>query len=182
MSTAEPLAASRALRWLRSAAVIRVAGLVVSIGYACVLVWAYVHQPQTMAEVRGSLTASVGAYEVDRAALDEGLQFFRNDKFREARLAFDRADPAHRDSTTQFYVAYSYYREGWGRVYSDDALFRQGLEVLARATAVAPDHRVAVADTTLGMHTSDELQAELERGLTREWSDLNPLRVLRERK
>jgi tetratricopeptide (TPR) repeat protein len=182
MSRSEPFAATDTRRWLHSAAAIRIAGLVVSMAYSAIVVWAYVHQPQTIAEVRGNLTASVGAYEVDRAALEEALQFFRNDKFREARLAFERADPAHRDPATQFYVAYSYYREGWGRVYSDDALYRQGLEALARATAAAPDHRVAVADTTLGMHTSDELQAELERGLTREWSDLNPLRVLRDRK
>jgi hypothetical protein len=166
---------------LRSPAVVRAAGLVVSIAYAAAIAWAYVRQPQTIAEVRGGLTASVGAYQVDRAALEEGLQFFRKDQFREARLAFARADPAHRDATTQFYVAYSFYREGWGRVYADDALYRQGLEALARAAAVAPDHRVAVADTTLGLKTSDELQAELERGLTREWSDLNPMRILRER-
>ena len=132
--------------------------------------------------MRGGLTASVGAYQVDRAALEEGLQFFRRDQFREARLAFERADPAHRDPATQFYVAYSFYREGWGRVYADDALYRQGLAALGRATAAAPGGHVVVDDATLGMKTSEELQAEFERGLTREWSDLNPLRVLRERK
>ena len=171
-----------ALTLLRLPSVVRTAGLVVSIAYAAAIIWIYAHQPQTMAEVRGGLTASVGAYEVDRAALEEGLRFFRQDQFREARLSFDRADPAHRNPTTQFYVAYSFYREGWGRVYSDDALYRQGLEALARATAAAPDHHVTIADPTLGMTSSEELQAELERGVRREWSDLNPLRVLRERK
>jgi hypothetical protein len=174
--------APRSLGPLRSATVVRTAGLVVSIAYAAAIVWAYVRQPQTIAEVRGGLTASVGAYQVDRAALEEGLRFFRGDQFREARLAFDRADPARRDATVQFYVAYSFYREGWGRVYADDALYRQGLEALARAVDVSPGRRVTVADPTLGMKTSEELQAELERGLTREWSDLNPLRVLGERK
>lgn len=172
-------AASRAI--LRSPNVVRAAGLAVSLAYAAGIVWAYVRQPQTLAEVRGGLTASVGAYQVERAALEEGLRFFRKDQFREARLAFERADPAHRDAATQFYVAYSFYREGWGRVYADDALYRQGLEALARATAATPDHHVAVTDATLGLRTSEELQAELERGLTREWSDLNPMRVLRER-
>jgi hypothetical protein len=166
---------------MRSPRIVRAAGLVLSIAYATAIVWAYVRQPQTLEEVRGGLTASVGAYRVDRAALEEGLQFFRKDQFREARLAFERADPAHRDPTTQFYVAYSFYRQGWGRVYADDALYRQGLEALARATAAAPEHHVVVADTTLGLRTSEELQAELERGLTRDWSDLNPLRVFKER-
>jgi len=166
---------------LRSPSFIRSLGLALSIAYAAGIVWAYVRQPQTMAEVRGGLTSSIGAYRVDRAAFEEGLRFFRKDEFREARLAFERADPAHRDATTQFYIAYSFYREGWGRVYADDALYKQGLEALARAKAAAGGH-VAVDDATLGMKTSEELQAEFERGLTREWSDLNPMRVLRERK
>jgi len=170
------------LRFLRSPDVVRAAGLAISTAYAAAIVWAYVRQPQTMAEVRGGLTATIGAYQVDRAALEEGLRFFRRDQFREARLAFERADPAHRDTTTQFYVAYSFYREGWGRVYADDALYRQGLEALARATAAAPGRHVSVADSTLGLRTSEELQAELERGLTRDWSDLNPMRVLQERR
>jgi hypothetical protein len=174
--------AVRAIGMLRSAGAVRSAGLVVSIAYAAAIAWAYARQPQTMAEVRGGLTASVGAYQVDRAALEEGLRFFRNDQFREARLAFERADPAHRDAAVQFYVAYSFYREGWGRVYADDALYRQGLEALARAVAASPNGHVTVADAALGMKTSEELQAELERGLTREWSDLNPMRALRERK
>jgi hypothetical protein len=39
-----------------------------------------------------------------------------------------------------------------------------------------------VADPTLQMHTTDELRAELQRGLVRELSDLNPMKVLEERK
>jgi hypothetical protein len=102
--------------------------------------------------------------------------------FAEARLAFDRADPARRDARTQFYIAYSFYREGWGRLYNDDALFKQGLEAVERAIAVAPSGRVIVDDTQLVMHSSDELKAELERGLRREASDFNPLRVFDKRK
>jgi hypothetical protein len=40
---------------------------------------------------------------------------------------------------------------------------------------------VQVDDPTLGLRSSDELRAELERGLTRELSDFNPMRVLRPR-
>ena len=75
----------RAAGRLRSPTIVRASGLVVSIAYASLVVWAYVHQPQTIAEVQGGLTASVGVYAVDQAALDEALQFFRNDQFREAR-------------------------------------------------------------------------------------------------
>jgi hypothetical protein len=161
---------------------VRVAGLVLSIAYAVVIVWLYQSQPQTSAEALGGLASTVGAYRVDEQALDDGLKFFRADKFPEARLAFERADTAHRDARTQFYIAYSFYRQGWGRTYNDDALFKQGLEAVNRAIAIAPANRVVVADETLGMQSADELKAELERGLRRDFSDLNPLRVFEKRK
>ena len=159
----------------------RVSGLVVTFGAASLLGWLLATQPGTMADVRGGLAASVGLYRIDQAAFDEGLRYFRGDKFREARLAFARADPAMRDAATQYYVAYSFYRQGWGRVYNDDALFREALKALDRAVAATPSRRVRVDDPTLGLRSSDELRAELERGLTHELSDLNPMRVLRPR-
>lgn len=162
--------------------VIRALGLILSLGYATVIVWLYAAQPQTMAEVTGGLASQVGVYRIDEQAFADGLAFFRRDAFIEARAAFARADPAQRDARTQFYIAYSFYRQGWGRVYNDNALFAQGLIAVDRAIAAAPDHRLVVDDATLGMRTADELRAELQRGLTRDLSDLNPLRVLRTRK
>jgi hypothetical protein len=141
-----------------------------------------VRQPQTVAEMTGAMTASIGAYRIDDAAFADGLRLFRGDQFEAARLAFERADPAHQDSRTQFYIAYSYYRQGWGRVYSDDALFQSGLEVVDRAIAAAPHGRVAVDDPDLQMRSADELKAELQAGIRRDASDLNPLRVFRQRK
>ena len=134
-----------------------------------------------MAEVTGGLTATIGAYRIDPQAFDDGLAFFRKDQFEEARAAFARADPAQRDAQTQFYIAYSFYRQGWGRVYNDDVLFKQGLEAVDRAIALAPNQRLVVDDPDLGLHTGDELRAELQRGLTRDASDLNPLRLFRRR-
>jgi hypothetical protein len=161
---------------------VRIAGLIVSIAYAGLIVWLYATQPRTVAEVTGGLSSSIGAYAIDARAMDDGLAFFRRDQFVEARAAFARADPARRDPRVQFYVAYSYYRQGWGRVYHDDALFKEGLASIDRAIEVAPEHRLVIDDPGLGMKTADELRAELQRGLTREASDFNPLRVLRERK
>ena len=161
---------------------VRAAGLLMSVAYAAAIVWLYSSQPQTSAEAVGGLAAAVGAYRIDRQAFDDGLGFFRQDKFPEARLAFERADPAHRDAETQFYVAYSYYRQGWGRLSSDDELFKQGLDAVNRAIAIAPGNRLVVTDETLAMRSADELKAELERGIRRDASDLNPLRVLEPRK
>ena len=163
-------------------AAVRTAGLAVSLAYAGFITWVYAHQPKTMAELSGGLASTVGAYTVDRTSFDQGLQFFRADRFEEARAALGRADPARRDATTQFYVAYSYYRQGWGRLYDDDALFRKGLATVDLAIALAPNGRLDVADQSLGLRTADELRAELLRGITRDASDLNPMRVLEPRK
>lgn len=165
-----------------SADVVRALGLMGSLVYAAFIVWIYGQQPRTFAEVTGGMSAAVGAYAIDRASFEDGRRFFSRELYPEARAAFARADPAERDPVTQFYIAYAYYREGWGRLYHDDALYREGLAHAERAIAVAPDGRVYVDDPDLAMHTADELKAELERGLTREADDLNPLRVFRKRK
>jgi hypothetical protein len=167
---------------LDSGTMLRVAGLALSIAYAAVVVWLYASQPQTGAEALGGLAATVGVYTVDERAFQDGLAFFRADKFPESRMAFERADPAHRDARTQFYIAYSYYRQGWGRLSNDDALFAKGLEAVDRAIALAPGNRLFVDDTRLGMRSAEELKAELERGMRREASDFNPLRVFEPRK
>ncbi len=164
-----------------SATLVRGLGLVLSLAYAGFIIWLYTMQPRTMAEVAGGVAAGVGVYRIDQASFDEGLRFFRADKFVEARNAFERADPAKQHAPTQFYVAYSYLRQGWGRVYSDDALMKQALAAVERAVAVAPGGVVRVDDARVTLKTSDELRAEIERNLTREVSDFNPLKVFRER-
>jgi hypothetical protein len=161
---------------------IRVAGLALTVVYAGFVVWVYATQPRSVDDLQGGMAAALGAYAVEKADFAEGLRFFANDQFIEARLAFARADPAARDARTQFYVAYSYYRQGWGRLAHDDALFRQALAALDRAVSLAPGGRLAVADPTLGLQTADELRAEVERGLTHDWSDANPLGWLQPRK
>ena len=162
--------------------VTRAVGLAVTLLYALFIGWLFVRQPATFAEVSGGLSSAVGAYRIDQQAFDDGLRFFRNDQFVEARAAFARADPAQRDALTQFYTAYSFYRQGWGRFYSDDALFAQGLEAVDRAIALAPGGRLLVDHPDQRIRTADELRAELEAGLRRDISDYNPARVFRERR
>ena len=161
--------------------VVRSAGIVMTAAYGALIGWLYFRQPQTFAQVTGGLTAVVGAYRIDEQAFADGLRFFHNDQFVEARLAFERADTAERDSVTQFYIAYSYYRQGWGRVYHDDDLYALGLQAVNRSLEVAPQGRVLVEDPRLGMHTGEELKAELEAGLHRELSDFNPAKLVRPR-
>jgi hypothetical protein len=161
---------------------IRAVGVAVTTVYAAAIVWAYASQPQTRAEAIGGLASTIGAYRVDEPSFRHAVELFRQDRFAEARASFERADPAHRDAPTQFYIAYSFYREGWRRFYSDDALYRQGLEAVNRAIALTPGQALSVDDPQLMMHTAEELRGELERGLRTDASDFNPMRAFSPRK
>jgi hypothetical protein len=162
--------------------IVRIGSLLGVTAYACLVVWVYVRQPRTVAQLTGGVAAAVGAYRADPVQFQQGLRFFRNEQYPESRAAFERADTAREDATTQFYIAYSYYREGWGRLYHDRALFRLGLEAVDRAIAHAAGGSLRVDDTGLGLRTTDELRVELQRGLTFEPSDLNPFGLLERRK
>jgi len=165
-----------------SVPLLRALGLTGSLLYAGFIVWLYATGPATLAEMTGGVAAGLNVYRADEQSFQEGLTLFRADKFDAARTAFERADPARRDSRVQYYMAYSYYRQGWGRVWNDNALFTRGLEALDRAVSVESSGRVTVSDPTLGIQSSDELRAELNEGLTRDAADFNPLRVMRKRK
>jgi len=157
-------------------------GIAWTLLYAAFIIWVYATEPRTLKEVARSAEVAAGTYEIDQGKFDNALMLFRREQFRAARDEWERADPARRDARTQFYIAYAFYREGWGRLYNDDALFRQGLEAVGRAIALAPEGTLKVDDPELRIHTPAELKAELEQGTERSLEDLNPLKVLRERK
>ncbi len=159
---------------------IQILGIVVTVvgfGFIAFLYWT---EPRSLAEVTTKGQVALGTYEINKAEFDRGLAAFRNDKFPDARAAFDRADPEKRDATTQFYVAYSYYRQGWGRVSNDDTLFKPGLDTVNHVIAINPNF--ISTDESLGMKTPAELKNELEEGLKITPSDFNPMKLLRERK
>ena len=160
---------------------IQIIGLVVTVVYALAIVWLYATEPRSFKEAATGAQVASGTYQVDQAKFDAALVLFRREQFRAARDEWQRADPAQSDPKTQFYIAYSSYREGWGRVYYDQDLFRQGLEAVNRAIALAPGPLV-VQDENLQLHTAAELKAELEQGTERTWGDINPLKVMRMRK
>ena len=160
---------------------IQIIGLAVSAVYAVVIVWLYATEPRSFKEVATGAEVAAGTYQVDQEKFNAALALFRREQFRAARDEWNRADPAQGDARTQFYIAYSFYREGWGRVYYDQDLFKQGVEAVNRAIALAPGS-LTVADENLQLHTAAELKAELEQGTERGWGDVNPLKVLRQRK
>jgi hypothetical protein len=161
---------------------IQSAGIAWTLVYAVFILWVYATEPRTLKEVATNTQVTAGTYQVDQARFDAALELFRREQYRAARVEWERADPARQDARTQFYIAYSFYREGWGRVYSDDALFKQGLEAVNRAIQLAPEGTLKINDPDLKMQTAAELKAELEQGLERSLGDINPLKVFRERK
>jgi hypothetical protein len=162
--------------------IIQLAGLVLTVIYAAFIVWIYATEPRTFKEVATSAEVAAGTYQINQEKFASGLDLFRREQFRAARDEFQRADPAQGDARTQFYIAYSYYREGWGRVYHDQLLFKQGVEAVNRAIALASVTPLRVDDANLQIHTAAELKTELEQGTETSWGDVNPLKVLRTRK
>ena len=162
--------------------IIQLVGLGFTIAYAVFIIWIYATEPRTFKEVSTSAEVAAGTYEVDQEKFNSALNFFRREQFRAARVEWQQADPAQQDARTQFYIAYSFYREGWGRVYFDQELFKAGVEAVNRAIALSSTSKLTIDDPDLHMNTAAELKAELEQGLERNWSDVNPLKVLRTRK
>jgi hypothetical protein len=161
---------------------IQVTGLTLTLAYAAFIIWIYATEPRTFKEVATSAEVAAGTYQINQERFDAGYSLFLREQFRAARDEWQRADPAQGDARTQFYVAYAFYREGWGRVYYDQDLFKQGLEAANRAANLASTAPLTVDDPNLKMHTPSELKAELEQGVERSWGDVNPLKVLRTRK
>ncbi len=155
------------------------------------IAWLYWVEPKSLEEVPAKAQTTIenvttktqvaiGAYEIDQANFDEGLRAFRQDNFIVARDNFERADTEKRDARTQFYIAYSFYRQGFGKLSNDDALFKQGLEQTNRVIAL--DKNFKSDDTNLQLKTPVELKNEFEEGLQITAGDFNPFKVLRERK
>lgn len=170
---------------------LQISGIALTVFYGLFVAWIYVAEPKTLEEVsvkarttietaavKGEILA--GTYEIDQAKFAEGLTAFRADNFLVARDAFERADPERRDAKTQFYIAYSFYRQGWGRVTNDDELFQKGLEQTNRVAQL--DRNFKSDDANLQMKTAVELKNEFEEGLRVTAADFNPLKLVRERK
>lgn len=170
---------------------IQALGILMTALYAVFVVFLYWAEPKTLEEVSAKAKTTIenvstkgqviiGTYEIDQAKFEEGLAAFRQDNFLVARDRFEKADPEKRDAKVQYYIAYSYYRQGWGRVSNDDTLFKQGLDQVNKVIMLDGDFRTA--DDNLQIKTPVELKNEFEEGLKVTAGDFNPLKVFNERK
>ena len=170
---------------------IQILGLVLTVIYGFIIVWLYWAEPKNLEEVSTKAKETIentttkgqiiiGTYEVDAEKFNDGLRAFRADNFVAARQFFENADPERRDAKTQFYIAYSFYRQGFGKLYNDDELFKKGLEQTNRVITL--DKNFKSDDANLQMKTPAELKNEFEEGLRLTADDFNPFKVTRERK
>ncbi len=170
---------------------IQIIGTLVSVAYGVFIVFLYAAEPRSLSEISIRAISTVestinkgqvitGTYEVDQARFGEGIAAFRSDNFVLARDRFERADPEKRDANTLFYIAYSFYREGWGRFTNDDALFKSGLEALQKVPQIDPNF--VSKDPDLQVKTAAELRYEFEEGQRVTADDFNPFKLVRERK
>ncbi len=170
---------------------IQLIGIILVGIYAVFIMWIYLVEPKSLTEVPTKAQTTIenvttkaqvitNTYEVDKVKFNEGLTAFRQDNFIAARDYFQRADPERRDAKTQFYIAYSFYRQGFGKVYNDDELLKKGLEEVDKVIVL--DKNFKSDDANLQLKTPAELKNEFEEGLKVTASDFNPFKVLRERK
>ncbi|MDM7922241.1 MAG: hypothetical protein QUS14_08060 [Pyrinomonadaceae bacterium] len=170
---------------------IQILGVVLTAAFGVFIAFLYAAEPRSIGDISLKARSTIenvatkgqvviGTYEVDPAKFGQGVQAFRTDNFIAARDLLEKADPEKRDARTQFYIAYSYYRQGWGRVSNDDALFKRSLETLDRVAMLDPNSRSD--DPDLKLRTAAELRNELEEGLRVTADDFNPFRVFNERK
>jgi len=103
---------------------IQILGFLLTLSYAVFIVWIYATEPRNLKEVTTSAEVAAGTYQINQEKFNTALDLFRREQFRAARDEWQRADPAQGDARTQFYIAYAFYREGWGRVYFELALLK----------------------------------------------------------
>lgn len=169
---------------------IQIAGIVLTVLYGFFVLWIYWAAPKTVGDVTvkaretfeqaaNEARAATGTYEIDTEKFTAGLNAFRAENFVLARDQFEQADPKGIDPKTQYYIAYSFYRQGWGRFSNDDELFKLGLEQVEKVIAL--DREYKADDPNLKLTYPVELKKELEDGLKITADDFNPLKLTRER-
>ena len=131
---------------------IQIVGIVVAAVYFVFIAFLYIAEPRSLADISTKAVTTVqdavtkgtvitGTYEIDRAKFNEALALFRADNFIAARDLFQKADPERRDAATQYYIAYAFYRQGWGRLSNDDEMFSAALKQLDVVDQIDPSPR-----------------------------------------
>jgi tetratricopeptide (TPR) repeat protein len=160
---------------------VQITGLVIALLYGFIIVWLYVRQPRTFQELKTQVAVEANVYQIKRENFDQGLKHFNAGQHRIAIEQFGLADPAQSDPTTQFYIAYSYYLLGRGKLFDDDEMFRRGLAAIDRCLASAPNNIFEIDRADFDIRNAAALRQRFEDGLDVSPSDFNPLDWFKQR-
>jgi hypothetical protein len=155
--------------------IVQITGIILALLYGVSIIWLYVKQPRTFEEIKTQAAVEANVYSIKQENFTEALKQFNAGQYLPAIDQFKLADPAERDQTTQFYIAYGYYLLGRGRFYDDDEMFTKGLAAVERCLAVAPNHIFEIDRADLDFKSAEVLRARLKDGLEVTPSDFNPL-------
>ncbi len=155
--------------------IIKLTGLIIALLYAGIIIWVYVRQPRSFAEIKTQAAVEVNVYAIKQENFDEAVKQFNSGHYQVAINQFKLADPGERDATSQFYMAYCYYLLGRGKFADDDELFREGLTAIERCLDSAPNHIFEIARQDLEIKNAGELRARFQEGLQVTPADFNPL-------
>lgn len=159
--------------------IVQTTGILIALLYGVGILWLYVRQPRSFEELKTQAAVEVNVYTVKPENFNEALKQFNAGEDAVAIEQFKLADPAERDPTTQFYIAYAYYRLGRGRFSDNDEAFRQGLAAVERALANAPNNIFEIERADLEFKSAAALRERLKEGLTVTLDDFNPLKWFR---
>jgi hypothetical protein len=153
---------------------LQIAGLVIMPLYGCLVVWLYVHHPQSLSELKTQASVQANVYHVNQPNFDQAIKEFDGGDYNSAIGQFNLADPAERDSASQYYIAYSYYLLGRGRVFNDEDMFNKAIVAVNHCLDNAPNHIFQIDRTDVEIRDADALRQKLVEGLRHTPASLNP--------
>ena len=154
---------------------VQITGLVIALLYGLSVIWLYVRQPRSFQELKTQVAVEANVYRIKQENFDEGVKQFNNGQYKIAIEQFEIADSAQGDPATQFYIAYSYYLLGRGKLYDDDEMFRKGLAAVDNCLRIAPNNIFEIDRADLDIRNAAALRQRLKDGLEVSSSDFNPL-------
>jgi len=154
---------------------IQVLGLATSVLYASFIVWVYARRPQSLAELKTQASIQANVYHINQQNFDEAIKEFDTGDYNSAIGQLKLADPAQKDPTSQYYIAYSYYLLGRGRIFNDEDMFNRAIEAIDRCLDNAPNHIFEIDRGDMEIKNADTLRQKLIEGLKHTMPSLNPL-------
>ena len=156
-------------------AAVQISGLVIAILYASIIGWIYVRRPQSLAELKTQASVQANLYHISQENFDAAIKEFDAGDYNSAIGQFKLADPAEKDPSSQYYIAYSYYLLGRGRIFNDEDMFKRAIDAVNRCLDNAPNHIFETDRADLEIRNADTLRQKLVEGLKHTMPSLNPL-------